>query len=157
VPGPNAKAAPDSATTGAQGSVVFGSSLFSDQIHRYNDYGMSVIGICAHEFGHIVQYFTGVYQTIVRGQPTVKRLELHADFLAGYYLGFRKRSDPSLRVWSAGDTLHRIGDTNVLARDHHGTPEERVAAAESGLSLGLNKDVDVRTAVARATISRTNN
>lgn len=59
--------------------------------------------------------------------------------LSGWYLGTRKRSDSSISLWSSGDTFNRIGDNNYTNRNHHGTPEERVAAAENGFRLGYDE------------------
>jgi hypothetical protein len=137
---PNAQASPDDA-------VIFGRSLFADQISRYQDQGLSVLAICAHEFGHIVQFHSQLERALLRGQSTVKRLELHADFLAGYYLGFRKRADSTLRLWSIGDTLNRIGDLLVTSRNHHGTPQERVAAAEAGYNVGVDNGANFQSAI----------
>jgi hypothetical protein len=63
-------------------------------------------------------------------------MELHADFLSGYFLGTRKREDSTISVWAAGKTFYEIGDYQYNNRNHHGTPDERVLAAETGFKYG---------------------
>lgn len=72
---------------------MFGQTMFHDLLDRYTDQGMAVLAVCAHEFGHIAQFRAGVRDRLLRGQRTVKRMELHADLLSGYFLGYRKRID----------------------------------------------------------------
>jgi|SRR5208337_2883850 len=109
--------------------------------------GMAILAVCAHEFGHIVQYDTRVHDTLSYGQPTVKLVELHADFLAGYYLGLRQSDQPSLRLFSAGAFIHDLGDNNFTSPTHHGTKEERTAALEGGYRLGRDATADIGSAI----------
>ena len=134
--GPNAYATDRTQVPGTWGTVCFGQTLFLDLLDRYQDQGLAVMAVAAHEFGHIAQFRSGIHNRLIRYQSTVKRVELHADFLSGYFLGVRKRQQPSISVWAAGDTLYRIGDYEFQNPNHHGTPDERVAAAEAGFRLG---------------------
>lgn len=138
--GPNAFATPRTQVAGTWGTIMFGRTLFQDLMQRYDDQGIAVLAVAAHEFGHVAQFRSGIDRHLLLGQPTVRRLELHADFLSGYALGTRKRQDPSITVWAAGDTLFRIGDYQFNNRNHHGTPDQRVATAEAGFSLGSDSD-----------------
>jgi hypothetical protein len=132
---PNAYASSMTMTSGTWGSVVFGRSLFQDQLNRYKDGGVSVLAIVAHEFGHILQYRNKMLEDLQASEPTVRRIELHADYLSGWYLGLRKKEDPSISLWGSGDTFKRIGDYEYTNPNHHGTPEQRVAASEAGFKL----------------------
>ena len=134
--GPNAYATTGTLVPGTWGTVCFGQTLFRDLLDRYQDQGLAVMAVAAHEFGHIAQFRSGVDKRLDRYQPTVRRVELHADLLSGYFLGVRKRQQPSISVWAAGHTLYRIGDYEFHNPNHHGTPDERVAAAEAGFRLG---------------------
>ena len=134
--GPNAYATRGTLVPGTWGTVCFGQTLFRDLLDRYQDQGLAVMAVAAHEFGHIAQFRSGVDKRLVRYQSTVKRVELHADLLSGYFLGVRKRQQPSISVWAAGHTLYRIGDYEFHDPNHHGTPDERVVAAEAGFKLG---------------------
>ena len=139
---PNAYATDQTQVPGTWGTVCFGQALFKDLMDRYQDQGLAVMAVAAHEFGHIAQFRSGVDARLLRYQPTVKRVELHADFLSGYFLGVRKRQRPSISVWAAGHTLYRIGDYEFHNPNHHGTPDERVAAAETGFKLGYDDRVE---------------
>ena len=134
--GMNAYATPDTQVTGTWGTVMFGREMFRDLMARNADEGMSVIAVAAHEFAHVAQFRSGLHDRMLAGQPTVRRIELHADYLAGYFLGFRKRENPAISVWASGKTLYEIGDYSFNDRNHHGTPAQRVEAAETGFALG---------------------
>jgi hypothetical protein len=144
---PNAFATSETKVNGTQGTVVFGKRLFTEQFSRYNDRGMSVIAIVAHEFGHILQYNRNLMGDLRGGEQTVRKIELHADYLAGWYLGLRKKEDSSISLWASGDTFRRIGDYAFNNPNHHGTPTQRVAASEGGFALGFHKGADVDGAV----------
>jgi len=133
---PNAYASRESQVPGTWGTVLFGRTLFNDLLSHKKDKGIAVLAVAAHEFGHVAQFRSGLEDELLRGQKTVKRLELHADFMSGYFLGTRKREDPSISVWAAGKTFYEIGDFQYNNRGHHGTPDERVRAAESGFKYG---------------------
>jgi hypothetical protein len=134
--GPNAYASPETKVPGTWGTVLYGQTLFQDLIRRNSDKGMAVLAVAAHEFGHVAQFRSRVDETLMQGQSTVKLVELHADFLSGYFLGLRKRDDSSVSVWAAGKTFYEIGDYQYNDRNHHGTPDERVTAAEEGFKHG---------------------
>lgn len=144
---PNAMALTANEVPRTRGTVLFGQSLFQEAMGSDDD-GMSVMAVFAHEFGHIAQFNTGMHNRLSAGYPTQKLVELHADFLAGYYLGLRKSEHPDLRLWSAGALIHHLGDNNFTAPNHHGTPQERTAAIEAGHQLGRGGQVDIVSAMA---------
>lgn len=146
---PNAYASPDTNTAGTRGSVVFGRTLFQDQFRRYKDEGVSVLAIAAHEFGHICQFQQNLSSTLQGTERTVRRIELHADYLSGWYLGLLKKRNSSISLWSSGDTFHRIGDSNFTNELHHGTPEQRVAASRAGFDLANSGEENVQGAIMR--------
>lgn len=146
---PNAYATNQTLVPRTWGTVCFGRSLFKDLMDRYADKGLAVMAVAAHEFGHIAQFRSGVDRQLLRDQPTVKRVELHADFLSGYFLGVRKRQQPSISVWAAGHTLYQIGDYEFHDPNHHGTPDQRVAAAEAGFRLGHDERAEYGHAFSR--------
>jgi len=129
---PNAYASSDTMVPGTWGTVLYGMTLFRQLVEGYADEGMAVMMIAAHEFGHIAQYAHGAAERLQWGHQTVKPVELHADWLAGWYLGMRKRDRPDLSLVEAGNFLHSIGDYATFDWNHHGTPDQRVGAAEAG-------------------------
>ena len=146
---PNAYATSDTLVPGTWGTVLYGATLFRQTLAAYDDGGMAVMAVMAHEFGHVAQFAYGLDRRLLQGQATVKRVELHADYLAGWYLGRRKAEQPELSVWAAGDMLAGIGDYAFFDWNHHGTPEERVAAAEAGFKLAGDGQADFDPAVER--------
>jgi predicted metalloprotease len=88
--------------------------------------------VCAHEFGHVVQYRLGLARQLAMPNGEVKRLELHADFLAGYFAGRRKLENSGFPAAAFAATQDRFGDIAFNAPDHHGTSRERGAAVVAG-------------------------
>jgi hypothetical protein len=124
---------------GTRGTVLFGLDLFRECMRDANDQGLTVIALCAHEFAHVLQFETTYHADLMSGQKNVKLVELHADYLAGFFLADRKREHPTLPLQDVGRTFEKIGDTSFGHRGHHGTPEERIAAVEAGHFQGKNR------------------
>jgi hypothetical protein len=141
----NALATRETKISGTNGTVVFGLNLFRDTLRDFHDQGMAVIAVCAHEFGHIYQYTSGFYDKLTTGQAvnTVKFAELHADYLAGFFLAGRKAAYPSLNLQGAGALFEKLGDTEFANPDHHGTPAQRVASIEAGFKLGRKSKQEI--------------
>ena len=76
------------------------------------------------------------YRPLLAG-PTVVLFELHADCLAGVYMG-RTRVHEKDRVRAFGEDLFAHGDYDFNSPYHHGAPEQRVAAMEMGYDLGAS-------------------
>ena len=129
--GENAWATPQSLLQRTDRTVLFGERLF-ESLMRLDPGGGAVMWTAGHEFAHIWLYKSGQRARLMEGQTTVWRIELHADFLAGFYLGTRKRDQSGISLYNAGHDIWRSGDTLFSDPSHHGTPEERVAAAEAG-------------------------
>ncbi len=127
----NAFASRNTALGRADGSVVFGNSLYREIIGRREYPEVGIVAICAHEFGHIVQYKFGIDRILIVNN-SVKRLELHADFLAGYFAGRRKLEMPDFPAAVFALTQYSFGDCNYGDPDHHGSSDERGAAVVAG-------------------------
>jgi hypothetical protein len=91
---PNAFACPTRRLGRSDGDVLFGRKLFRLIMSRREHPEIGVVSVCAHEFGHIAQLKYGIRNRLVGLDQRVKRLELHADFLSGYFAGLRKRERP---------------------------------------------------------------
>lgn len=128
---PNALALPDSRLSDSEGTVLFGREMLANYLKTPNG-DMFIMGICAHEFAHIVQFSSGFYDRLSKGQRTKKLVELHADFLSGYYIGLRKISYAPAELVSLGRSWESIGDSSYTDPQHHGTSEERLQAVEQG-------------------------
>lgn len=137
---PNAYAYSGTIVSDTQGTVGFGSTLFRELLRRFNDGGVSVMAVMAHEFGHISQFGARrTYQGLKSAHHTVKFVELHADLLAGYFLGWRKQELPSMPVIAALEHMYSIGDFKFNDPHHHGTPSERVWATSVGYGMGSDR------------------
>ena len=111
-----------------RGTVLFGLTLVASEL-REEYGGAAVAGIAAHEGAHIFQYFSGVADEL-GSRRSARAMELHADFLAGYYFGEDGRTDRSID--SFGRSLFEKGDYDYNDPGHHGTPEERIEAMHLG-------------------------
>lgn len=87
-------------------------------------------GILAHEYGHHVQFELGLFDDHAGDAEATRETELEADALAGYYLshprGERLRQQ---RVDAFVRTFGEVGDCSFDYDGHHGTPNQRSAAA----------------------------
>jgi hypothetical protein len=142
---PNAFAISDTLVGNGPGTVMMGMRFFSQMMAR-RDGGMTVIGICAHEFGHIHQMFNGYRDKLLARSTTVKPLELHADFLCGYYMAQRKAEHPNLDLTVLARELHNGGDMATTSRQHHGTPQERLGALSAGFRFATEGTRDIARA-----------
>lgn len=134
--GENAFAASVTRMPGTWGTVLFGQRLFNRVMGVVED-GLGVLAVCAHEFAHNRQHMNeDLYGRLLAAHETVKICELHADFMAGFFMAERKSTNSELKLYSLGPLVHAFGDTNFGARNHHGTPDERLEAWEAGFFFG---------------------
>ncbi|WP_070217865.1 hypothetical protein OX462_15485 [Janthinobacterium sp. SUN098] len=97
-------------------------------------------GVIAHEWAHVLQFKQG----LIFPSP-VTPSELHADFLAGWYMGM-KGQRMKIAYEELKQEFFAMGDTNFNDRDHHGTPEQRRHAMSSGYELATSGMHDVQQA-----------
>jgi predicted metalloprotease len=98
---------------------------------------LGVAYIVAHEYSHNIQHELGVYTAHSHAQQS-KPFELEADCMAGMWANHASSEgilDPG-DVEEAANTAFAVGDTDLTARDHHGTPDERKAAFMLGYNTG---------------------
>lgn len=149
--GQNAYATPRVRLSRADGTVLMGTNLFNTLRKSREHPDVAVVAVCAHEFGHILQFKHGLIQKVNAGQPTVKRSELQADFFAGYFAGLRKRERPEYPAAVIAMTQFNVGDHGVGDRNHHGTPKERGAAVVRGFELGFRENKNLSDAIQEST------
>ena len=117
---PNAMFIPDN--NYSQGSIVFGIKLMVDQINSKG--AESVKAILAHEWAHAYQNYWG-------WEGIGYQKELHADYMAGYYMGL-KNVIIKQNVETFLTTFYELGDYDFYSVSHHGTPKERGCAFLEG-------------------------
>lgn len=125
----NAIATSATAVNGTGGTVAFGRNLLDEQL-RIDPVGISVVAICAHEFAHILQFRTHLSNRLLDRYPGYCR-ELHADYLAGFYLyWFRKQHDSDLQ--GVGRAWEEMGPSRFTSDLTHGTSEMRLDSIQQG-------------------------
>jgi len=125
----------------SDGRVAIGRNLLTQIRLRSSDYFSSALAaVCAHEHGHILQGKYLLNSSIQR--PRIMNLnewelcmELHADFVCGYYASYRTRSDPNYPAALLAMTQFESG-ANGLKESSHGTSEQRGALVKAGFLLG---------------------
>jgi hypothetical protein len=122
----------------SDGDVLFGRQLFREIMSGREHPEIGIVSVCAHEFGHIAQYKYGVYSRLVGPSRRKKRLELHADFLSGYFAGIKRFQNPNYPAATFALTQFGFGD-NSDDMEHHGTPDERGAAVVAGYKAGYEE------------------
>ncbi|MCW5686713.1 MAG: metalloprotease [Pseudolabrys sp.] len=145
--GMNAFASPRVRLSNADGTVLFGQNLLKRLMQGNDHPELGVAAVCAHEFGHILQYKRGLTQIVGAGQPTVKRVELQADFFAGYFAGTRKREKPDFPAAVFAMTQYNFGDNMINHPSHHGTPNERAAAIVRGFEVAYAEKRNLADAI----------
>jgi hypothetical protein len=117
----------------SDGTVLIGLNLIDSEEEATGGSGQSIPAILAHEYAHIAQYKYGFpYEG--------KWRELHADYMAGWYIGHRLRFVKT-DVYQAAANFFYKGDTNFNSPSHHGTHQERWEAFWAGLNLNLRGNV----------------
>jgi uncharacterized protein len=97
----------------------------------------AVAYVIAHEYGHEIQDELGVFQDYGQQLPTMA-FELQADCYAGtwansaYQEGRLEDGD----VQEALNAALAVGDFDTASPSHHGTPDQREAAWETGFQSG---------------------
>ncbi|MFN6038232.1 MAG: hypothetical protein ACK452_07180, partial [Bacteroidota bacterium] len=101
--------------------------LMQELANKSNSY-IRLVAVMAHEFGHGLQHKFGWYQKS-------KFLELHADYLAGYYVGsINTITEPEF--YSVAQEFASLGnELDFYSTDPHGTPEERTCAFIEGFKF----------------------
>jgi hypothetical protein len=142
--GPNALATQQTVLDDTDGTVLFGIQLLSECLARHPKGDIAVAGIMGHEFGHIYQYKTKLSNFLRYGQPTHKLLELHADYLAGYYMGLKRLRSDDFDIKAYVDSVYLSGDTDFTSPGHHGSPAERKSVMLEGYKIGLTNNADIQ-------------
>lgn len=143
----NAYATPAVRLDRADGTVLFGTRMLERLLHRPEAPDAAVLAVCAHEYGHIVQSKYDLRNRLLAGQATVRRLELNADYLAGYFAGRRKLENGNFPAAVFASTQHSFGDFNTSSKGHHGTPDERAGAVVAGFEAAHSKRLDFQQAL----------
>jgi hypothetical protein len=113
-----------------RGFILFGKWLASKTVIETRS-ELPIAGILAHEWAHQVQFRLGWMQ---QTEPTVRRTELEADMWSGLYMGMAKQW-AGAQLDAYFQTLFQLGDYQFNSANHHGTPNQRLAAGVTGLMV----------------------
>lgn len=96
--------------------------------------------IYAHEFAHHIQfengYFDDPYATGGSLAEQTRYTELMADAMSAYYLTHKRGATMNRkRVAQFLEVFYQIGDCGFTSGGHHGTPNQRMAAAQFGFEV----------------------
>ena len=119
------------------GQVVLGTYLMTE-LSRKSDSYTRLVAVFAHEFAHAMQHKYG-------WSGNSKWRELHADYLAGYYLGKNSSLNQS-EVISTFNEFSSHGSFDFNNPDFHGTPEERGCAFLEGFKYARLGNTNVYNA-----------
>jgi hypothetical protein len=119
------------------GTIVLGTKLLNI-LSMYEHQTAAVAAVCAHEFGHILQfkYLERELAEIRKADKSVVRIELFADFICGYHAGIRKLRQEEYPAVIQALNQFKAGD-HIFGPSHHGTPEERARSVREGFQVGI--------------------
>ena len=122
-------------------NLVVGIGFFEDQTNPPGNINMG-IAIMAHEVAHAFQNKYALFDKLVKeNKNRDKCIELHADFIAGGYMGWRSRSF-NISPHELAAQYSKLGDHHVAHDRHHGLPQERYMAFRKGFET---QGVDEKT------------
>jgi hypothetical protein len=147
----NAFATPHSRLDRSDGTVLIGINLLQDLRRSKESPEIGVVAVCAHEFGHILQYKYGLDEKVNQGQPNVKRSELQADYFVGYFVGLRKLEKPTFPAAVAALTQYRFGSEDKNSPDYHGSQKERGDAVVKGFEAAFFNRKNLNDAIEEST------
>jgi hypothetical protein len=115
--------------------------IFLNQVSKLSFGNEKIKAILAHEFAHALQDKVGLVNLLSGG----KKVELHADYLAGYYIG-QKGLITKEKLTAFAQEFFSLGDQSFYAADPHGTPEERRCAFLEGYKVAVKYSFNVTQA-----------
>lgn len=97
-------------------------------------------GLLAHEWWHQAQFeYNLQWENDYTENPELLR-ELEADFAAAYFLGHKRGATYNWkRIESFFEMSYNSGDCFTESPGHHGTPAQRLKAAQSGFELAFSE------------------
>lgn len=100
--------------------------------------GTAVAGVLAHECAHIYQINSGIYDRMIKDRANPALVELHADFIAGYYLAYKNGVRPEHLPMMQGIFVY-LSTYDPKDPKYHGTPGLRAAALDAGYFVARDK------------------
>ena len=111
------------------GDILYGLSLFHQLVASYGGDAAPISGVLAHEWGHQIQFDNGWFTS---SESTSRPIELEADAFSGFYMALSSDAYSWNEINNYFAAVASTGDFNFNEPNHHGTPQERLAAAQLG-------------------------
>lgn len=140
----NARATARPLLQNADGTVLFGLDLLRELLARPDHGDAAVVAVCAHEFGHIVSYKNGDILQLAPDPARPFRAEQYADFMSGYFAGYRKLRRPDFPAVVFATTCRSFGGGD------HGTGIQRGEAVQAGFLAAYRQRLDPSDGIAAA-------
>jgi hypothetical protein len=122
---------------GFEDKIVMGDGIL--EAYAQIGYGdVAPQAIFAHEFAHQIQFENEYFEDLgnVSAPEETRYTELMADAMAAYYLTHKRGGTLNAkRVAQFLQVFYQIGDCQFTNPGHHGTPNQRLAAAQFGFRL----------------------
>jgi len=135
-------------TPGCVGVVAVGRNLLIQRLQK--KFGVEIVkAILAHEYGHALQSKLGWH-------GSSKWKELHADFMAGFYMAQKSYISEEL-LGAFIQEFYEMGDYGFYESGHHGTPSERGCAFREGFFASRRFNLSVYGAYKGAVAYLSNN
>src|SRR5262249_31372899 len=129
---------PGSPFLGIPDKIIMGDGL----VKALEDIGLGTESrdfVHAHEFGHQVQFELGVFDDYDGSPEATRRTELMADGFGAYYCAHsRGASFQANRFANVMNAAFAVGDCAFAFPGHHGTPNQREAAAQWGENVAAS-------------------
>jgi hypothetical protein len=116
-----------------RGTVVIGLALL-ERCLTISGGDFIIMATCAHEFGHIKQFELDANPHLER-TVGVYGPELHADFLAGYFIRIFAERVPQTKLYEIGREWATLGHPTIPGS--HGTSAQRVQSIEAGFYYAM--------------------
>lgn len=126
------KGDPDPVIRKIPDKMIFGDGILA----ALKAIGLNKVGpraVLGHEMAHHVQYEDNLFDSPLTGAEATRRTELMADGFSTYFLTHKKgvALNPT-QVLQAEESFYAVGDCSFDSDGHHGTPNQRRAAASWG-------------------------
>ncbi len=122
--------------------IVLGDGIIQALGETGIDNDVVIAGVLSHEWGHQVQFINSLnwygfeFGTVPPTPEFTRLTELEADFFSSYYLTHKKGATYNWkRVEEFFTLFFNIGDCQFASASHHGTPDQRFAAARLGYNV----------------------
>lgn len=129
---------------GVATTILLGINLINNEKAKHKaNWGTVIVGVMAHEWAHALQY-----RNITLDEKKFMS-ETHADFMAGWYLGFKKAAGlTNINPTTFSQSLFAWGYRGAFFDpDQYGSSLHRVNAMLAGLDLGQKQFIEYKNPI----------